>query len=70
MGQQRPVTIYRLVAEHTIEEQIVQLHGAKRDLAHSLLEGGDMSGKLDTEALFQLLKTGAKGDRSGFIEMK
>lgn len=56
MGQQRPVTIYRLVAEGTIEEQIVALHHNKRDLADSLLEGGDASGKLDAEALLGLLK--------------
>lgn len=56
MGQQRPVTIYRLVAEHTIEEQIVALHAAKRDLADSLLEGGDVSARLDSEALLALLK--------------
>ncbi|WP_410498344.1 DEAD/DEAH box helicase [Chitinibacter sp. S2-10] len=57
MGQQRPVTIYRLVAEGTIEEQIVALHSDKRDLADSLLEGGDASGKLDNEALLNLLRT-------------
>ncbi|QLG87469.1 DEAD/DEAH box helicase [Chitinibacter bivalviorum] len=57
MGQQRPVTIYRLVAEGTIEEQIVALHHNKRDLADSLLEGGDASGKLDADALLNLLKT-------------
>lgn len=56
MGQQRPVTVYRLVAEHTIEEQIVALHAAKRDLADSLLEGGDASAKLDAEALLALLR--------------
>ncbi|SMF28954.1 DEAD/DEAH box helicase [Pseudogulbenkiania subflava] len=56
MGQQRPVTVYRLVAEHTIEEQIVALHAAKRDLADSLLEGGEISAKLDADALLQLLK--------------
>ncbi|QLI82958.1 DEAD/DEAH box helicase [Chitinibacter fontanus] len=56
MGQQRPVTIYRLVAEGTIEEQIVALHRDKRDLADSLLEGGDASGKLDAAALLTLLK--------------
>lgn len=58
MGQQRPVTVYRLVAEHTIEEQIVALHAAKRDLADSLLEGGELSAKLDADALLQLLKGG------------
>lgn len=56
MGQQRPVTIYRLVAEGTIEEQIVALHHDKRDLADSLLEGGDASGKLDADALLGLLR--------------
>lgn len=56
MGQQRPVTIYRLVTENTIEEQIVALHQRKRDLADSLLEGGEMSARLDAEALLRLLR--------------
>jgi hypothetical protein len=56
MGQQRPVTIYRLVTENTIEEQIVALHGRKRDLADSLLEGGEISAKVDADALLQLLR--------------
>lgn len=55
IGQQRPVTIYRLVAENTIEEQIVALHARKRDLADSLLEGGEVSAKLDANALLALL---------------
>jgi superfamily II DNA or RNA helicase len=55
IGQQRPVTIYRLVAENTIEEQIVALHSRKRDLADSLLEGGEVSAKLDADALLALL---------------
>ena len=58
MGQQRPVTIYRLVAENTIEERILALHGQKRDLADSLLEGGEVSAKLDAEALLRLLRGG------------
>jgi len=58
IGQQRPVTIYRLVAKDTIEEKIVQLHHHKRDLADSLLEGTDMSGKISTEALLQLISEG------------
>ncbi|WP_092406992.1 DEAD/DEAH box helicase [Pseudomonas sp. NFACC02] len=56
MGQQRPVTIYRLVTENSIEEQIVALHGRKRDLADSLLDGGEISAKLDADALLKLLK--------------
>ncbi|MDD1015195.1 DEAD/DEAH box helicase [Pseudomonas rubra] len=55
IGQQRPVTIYRLVAENTIEEQIVALHSRKRDLAQRLLEGGEVSAKLDADALLTLL---------------
>jgi superfamily II DNA or RNA helicase len=55
MGQQRPVTVYRLVAENTIEEKIVALHAEKRALADSLLEGGDMAAQLDGAALLALL---------------
>jgi superfamily II DNA or RNA helicase len=55
IGQQRPVTIYRLVARHTIEEKIVDLHKHKRDLADSLLEGAEMSGKVSTTELLRLI---------------
>jgi SNF2 family DNA or RNA helicase len=55
MGQTRPVTIYRLVAKHTIEEKIIALHHSKRDLADRLLEGSDISGKLSTEELMSLI---------------
>ncbi len=56
IGQQRPVTIYRLVMEGSIEEQIIKLHQEKRDLADSLLSGGDLSGKLSAAELLNLLK--------------
>ena len=55
IGQQRPVTIYRLVTKGTIEEKIVQLHQHKRDLADSLLEGTEISGKMSTNALLRLM---------------
>jgi superfamily II DNA or RNA helicase/tetratricopeptide (TPR) repeat protein len=55
IGQTRPVTIYRLVAKHTIEEKIIALHHSKRDLADRLLEGSDISGKLSTEELLSLI---------------
>ncbi|EMI58552.1 helicase protein [Rhodopirellula sallentina SM41] len=51
IGQQCPVTIYRLILSGTIEERILELHATKRDLADSLLEGTDQSGKLSTEDL-------------------
>ena len=55
LGQTRPVTIYRFVTQGTIEERIVALHRTKRDLADSLLEGTDMSGKLSADELLKLL---------------
>jgi superfamily II DNA or RNA helicase len=58
IGQQRPVTIYRLVAKGTIEDQIVDLHHQKRDLANSLLEGADMSSKVSTDDLLRLIQAG------------
>ncbi len=56
IGQTRPVTIYRLVCKNTIEEKIVKLHQEKRDLADSLLEGTDMSGRLSSDQLINLIK--------------
>ena len=55
IGQQRPVTIYRLVAKDTIEDKIVDLHHHKRDLADSLLEGAELSGKISTQELLRLI---------------
>ena len=55
IGQERRVTVYRLVAEGTIEEQILQLHEKKRDLADSLLSGTDASAKLTATDLLELI---------------
>lgn len=55
MGQQRPVTIYRLVALHTIEEAIVELHKNKRDLADSLLDGTNMSASMSAAEILAIL---------------
>lgn len=58
IGQNRPVTVYRLVTKDTIEEKIIELHKHKRDLATSLLSETDMSGKINAEELLKLLKEG------------
>jgi SNF2 family DNA or RNA helicase len=60
MGQLRPVTIYRLVARHTIEEGIVDLHQHKRDLADSLLEGSDVSSRMSASEMLAMLQEGLK----------
>lgn len=56
IGQTRPVTVYRLVAEGTIEEKIVKLHHAKRSLADDLLAGTDKSAKISSSELFELMR--------------
>ena len=56
IGQTRPVTVYRLVTKGTIEEQIVELHRHKRELADRLLEGADAPARLGTEELLGLLR--------------
>jgi len=63
MGQQRPVTIYRLVARHTIEEGIVDLHRHKRDLADSLLEGSDLSARMSPGDMLAMLQAGLAGSQ-------
>ncbi|MBF0190865.1 MAG: DEAD/DEAH box helicase [Magnetococcales bacterium] len=54
-GQQRPVTVYRLVIRESIEEKIVDLHRHKRDLADGLLNGGQTASTISAEELMRLL---------------
>ena len=58
IGQKRPVTVYRLVAKDTIEEQILKLHADKRGLVAGILEGTDAAAKLSTGELIDLIKLG------------
>lgn len=55
IGQNQKVTVYHLIAEHTIEEKILRLHQTTQSLADSLLEGMNMSHKLTTQDLMELL---------------
>ena len=56
IGQERPVTVYRLVARQTIEEKIVALHHKKRDLADGLLSGSDIAARISTDDLIRLIR--------------
>jgi len=56
IGQQRPVTVYRLVTQGSIEEKIVRLHRSKRDLAEGILSGEDTTAPIDAAQLIELLK--------------
>ena len=55
IGQTRPVTVYRLVTRGTIEEQILAMHGDKRTLVSSILEGTNLAARLGTKDLLALL---------------
>lgn len=39
IGQQRPVTVYRMIAADTLEERIMTLHRSKRELAEAVIDG-------------------------------
>jgi superfamily II DNA or RNA helicase len=58
IGQTRPVTVYRLIARGTIEEQILSLHSDKRALVAGVLEGTDVAARLTTKDLLALLEGG------------
>jgi SNF2 family DNA or RNA helicase len=56
IGQERPVTVIRLVARGTIEEQVLSLHEEKRQLAASILDGSDVAARLDSDDLLDLIR--------------
>jgi len=70
IGQNRPVTVYRLLTAGTIEERIIAMHETKRAIADALLEhtgegesGGDedgrdgvIAGALDVDELIELMR--------------
>ncbi|WP_246114345.1 DEAD/DEAH box helicase [Rubripirellula tenax] len=61
IGQERPVTVYRLVAEGTIEEQILELHADKRELVAGVLDGTDHAARMETKELIELIREGVSG---------
>ena len=56
IGQEKPVTVYRIVTTNTIEEKIIKMHESKRDLADSLLSGADISARLNADELLALIR--------------
>ncbi|MDO9226380.1 MAG: DEAD/DEAH box helicase [Pseudomonadota bacterium] len=56
MGQQRPVTVYRLVGKGTIEERIVDLHHDKRALAEGVLSGEETTALPSSDDLIALMR--------------
>jgi SNF2 family DNA or RNA helicase len=70
IGQNRPVTVYRLLTAGTIEERIIEMHETKRAIADALLErteegdavsgeegrDGVIAGALDVDELIELMR--------------
>ncbi len=54
MGQTRPVTIYRLIMQGTVEEKILNLHATKRELADDILSNTNTAHKLTLNDLMEL----------------
>ncbi len=56
IGQKNTVTVCRLIVKDTIEEKIIELQSAKKDLADSILSGEEISSaSLSREDLLKLL---------------
>ncbi len=56
IGQENVVSVYKLIAKGTIEENIVKLQEKKKELAEQILGGEGMgSGRFDKEELLELL---------------
>ncbi len=58
IGQDRPVTVYRLIARGTIEDKILALHADKRALIAGVLEGTGAAARLTTRDLLALISSG------------
>lgn len=56
IGQTRPVTVYKLVLEGSIEQQILALHGSKRELIDQVIGGEAAAGPVSVEELMELLE--------------
>jgi SNF2 family DNA or RNA helicase len=56
IGQERPVTVYRLVLRGSIEERILELHRDKRALAEGLFGGEEFGADVPVEELVRLIR--------------
>ncbi|MBM3963542.1 MAG: DEAD/DEAH box helicase [Planctomycetes bacterium] len=56
IGQTKPVMVYRIIAQNTIEEEILKLHETKRDLIAGVLDGAESAAKLTTADLIAIIR--------------
>ena len=55
LGQERNVTVIRLVSANTIEEKILKLHEQKQDLSDKILEGTSASAALTMDEVLDMV---------------
>ena len=57
IGQENPVTVYKLISQGTIEENIMKLQELKQELADEVLSGsGTGAASITREELLELLR--------------
>ncbi|MEO1227302.1 MAG: DEAD/DEAH box helicase [Myxococcota bacterium] len=56
IGQTRPVTVLRLVTRDTVEPAILRMNARKRRAVAELMQGADAVGRLDAQALADLIR--------------
>jgi len=56
IGQDKPVTVYRLVAADTIEDVVLQMHADKRAMVDEILDGTSKGAGLTTSEMIGLLR--------------
>lgn len=56
IGQTKPVTSYRLIAQGTVEEKMLVLHANKRALVDAVLNGSTASSPLTHDDIIELLR--------------
>ncbi|MCQ2146434.1 MAG: SWF/SNF helicase family protein [Bacteroidales bacterium] len=56
IGQDRIVTVIKMVSKHTIEEKILRLHESKKDISDAVLQGAGGAAGLTYEDMLELIQ--------------
>ena len=55
LGQQRCVSVIRLISQHTIEEKILRMHEKKQSMSDDVLDGTADSSKLTYDDILEMV---------------